>query len=972
MADEREPGQDGRDEAVDRDELGGREELVGGRDELVGGRDEREDRDGQGGRGGRDGLDWVRVRLRAAPAAALATGLLVLVTAFLAASLPRAVDRYEDTALHRAVQSAPVRDRGVSLMDSYSAGADTADAGPSPDRMELVEDEFQKLVTPPMRLLNDQTVTGMRSSAEADVLNPEVPRTSSHLPGASLVSQTALDGHVRMLSGRLPNPAPASGATSIEGVVTERTAQVLHLRIGQVIHLSKSAPTPVSVRIVGIAAPRDPKGAYWNEDGDLLAPQVSVPPYPPGDEPKTYWHFTMLVDFSATSTIPRLGLSVDLYWHHPLDIASLAAHDVPALQRELASFDSGPASVALQTQTSSAVHVEGNVGTLLDGFSAERKAASPLVLIAAMGVGTTAAAVLLMAGGLAAERRRAEIALLRSRGGSLRGIARRLAGETAAATLPGGIAGTLLALLLLPTERWHLPVLLGGVATAVALLALPLRGAWSVRKPRAAEREDVAAARPSRRRLIVELTVAVLVVGAVVALRQRGTDNGGDPFLAAAPVLVAIAAALVLLRVYPVPLRILARPAGRLTGAVTHLGLARAGRTPATNQLPLLALLVALTVASFGGSVLAGIDHGRDRAATATVGADARIDAQNATSALAQQLPGQIRKVPGIGHVVTARVEDKGPNAQFPMPYSLVVVAPADYATLTREIGLPSFPASVFRGWHGRGPLPAVLSPKLAKALGNDTTQISPDVGAITIRRAATLTTTPAAPGDNFVIVASDQLATAHPELAGYRQYLGPTTLLAMAAPGKHIDTAALHAAARHSTTLVAVLTRDEQRAAMSDTALQHGARTIYLWAVAAGAAYSALALLLSLLQAAPQRATLLARLRTMGMTRRQSRRLVLLEMLPQALLAAIGGVLVGLAVIPLLGPGVNLRALTFGTGPQALAPVDFGLGLHADPWSLALPSVGLLVLACVVLMVQVWVSGRRRESQELRAGDRA
>jgi putative ABC transport system permease protein len=93
--------------------------------------------------------------------------------------------------------------------------------------------------------------------------------------------------------------------------------------------------------------------------------------------------------------------------------------------------------------------------------------------------------------------------------------------------------------------------------------------------------------------------------------------------------------------------------------------------------------------------------------------------------------------------------------------------------------------------------------------------------------------------------------------------------------------------------------------------------------------------------------------------------------MLPQSLLAAAGGVLVGMAVIPLLRPGVDLRALTFGTGSRSVVPADFGLGLRADAWSLVLPSVGLLILACAVLLIQVWVGGRRRESTELRVGDR-
>jgi len=284
----------------------------------------------------------------------------------------------------------------------------------------------------------------------------------------------------------------------------------------------------------------------------------------------------------------------------------------------------------------------------------------------------------------------------------------------------------------------------------------------------------------------------------------------------------------------------------------------------------------------------------------------------------------------------------------------------------------PAFPAAALDGpGTGSGPLPAVLSPRLASVLGHGTTTIESAVGSTSIRAAGVLSTTPAAPGTDFVIVSSRQLAARHADMASYDQYTAPTVLLAMNAPGKHIDGKALHAVAAKSTAYVTVLLRSEQRAALNDTTLQHGARRLYLAAVAAGAAYSALAMLLSLLQAAPGRATLLARLRTMGMTRRQARRLVLLEMLPQVLLAAGGGVLVGLAVIPLLGPGVDLRALTFGSGRQDLVPVDFGLGLRADPWSLALPSAGLLVLAFAVLLAQVWLSGRRRESTELRVGDR-
>lgn len=72
------------------------------------------------------------------------------------------------------------------------------------------------------------------------------------------------------------------------------------------------------------------------------------------------------------------------------------------------------------------------VVTRLSGRVAAR---GPLVAVAAFGTGTVAAVVLCMAVGLAAERRRAELTLLRARGGSLRGLAGAVA-LVAALALP--------------------------------------------------------------------------------------------------------------------------------------------------------------------------------------------------------------------------------------------------------------------------------------------------------------------------------------------------------------------------------------------------------------------------------------------------------------------------------------------------------------------------------------------------------
>ncbi|MFD5101694.1 FtsX-like permease family protein, partial [Streptomyces albidochromogenes] len=161
---------------------------------------------------------------------------------------------------------------------------------------------------------------------------------------------------------------------------------------------------------------------------------------------------------------------------------------------------------------------------------------------------------------------------------------------------------------------------------------------------------------------------------------------------------------------------------------------------------------------------------------------------------------------------------------------------------------------------------------------------------------------------------------------------------------------------------------RSKERAALADTPVQAGAGRLYTAAVAAGAGYAVLAVLLSLLQSVPARRALLARLRTMGLTRAQGRRLLVLESLPQALLAACGGALVGWAAIGLVGPGLDLAELAM-TAPQRLDAVE-AVRLRTDPWSLLLPAGAVVLIAVGVATVQAWWVTRLRTTTELRAGD--
>ncbi|MFD5799517.1 FtsX-like permease family protein, partial [Streptomyces diastatochromogenes] len=187
-----------------------------------------------------------------------------------------------------------------------------------------------------------------------------------------------------------------------------------------------------------------------------------------------------------------------------------------------------------------------------------------------------------------------------------------------------------------------------------------------------------------------------------------------------------------------------------------------------------------------------------------------------------------------------------------------------------------------------------------------------------------------------------------------------PTTLLLT---GAHLDAEALRRAAPAPVT---VQTLAEVRSRYADSPLQTGAGHVYTAAVAAGAGFAVLALLLALLRAAPERAALLARLRTMGLTRAQGRRLLVLESLPQALLAAAGGTLTGWTAIHLLSPGIDLTTIALTTSQTPAGKAT----LHPDSWSLTAPAITVVVLAVGVAGVQAWWTGRRGSVRELRAGE--
>ncbi|WP_151773263.1 FtsX-like permease family protein [Streptomyces abyssomicinicus] len=929
---------------------------------------------------------WVRTRLRAAPSAVWLPALLVALTSFLAAVFPLALDRHETSGLRHSLAQARGTETvlGVGVLSHRNQPQADREEALRPDVLRARLEALLAVPEAPFVTRRDQVSYGVTAQDSLPVGEEWIPRLSAAPPQITLVAPQDLAGHSTIAEGRLPRSTGTVTAAvrEVEAAVSRETAEKMNIDVGRTVAVPGPPDHgPLVVRITGVFTPTGPDNAYWSARPLLRTPALTRIPGP-GD-PNDYWHGALLLAPDAGPAILGTNAPVFSYWNLPPRLDGLRARQLPALRAEIASLESGPGL----NRVREAVPLSG-AGTELDTVLADhtrlRDAVAPLITVAAAGAGTVAAVVLLLTGGLAASRRRAELTLVRARGASLPALTGRLLAETAVAAVPAAALGLTAALLLVPGGRWAPAALAAGAVAVVASLALPLRAAAAHRTVRVhAPREDAVSARPSRRRTVAELTLLVLAAAAVEALRRRGVAGGSaaDPLTALAPVLIAVITALVVARLLPALLRLAARPAGRLRGLVGHLAMARAGRASGPAVLPLLALLVSLATAAFGGSVLAGVEQARQDSALREVGADARVETVD-------PLPGPVadalRDLPGVRGSTSAAVFYKSDTEDGRRSLPVAAVDPGPYAALAARSGLGAFPAAALEADRGSGGgadsggdsggagsdgagsgagsdgagsdgpvLPAVASPSVADLLGDGpaTLRLTQEA-TVTVRVVAVRELTPAVAGSHFLLVDRSALPA---------KAARPNLLLLS---GDRPDGDRIREVAGEAAT---VLVRTERLALHVDSPLQSGAERFWTAAVLISALYAALALVLTQLRAAPERAALLARLRTMGLTRRQGRGLLVLESLPQALPAALGGVLAGWATVRLLAPGVDLTAVALrasGTMPRGTAR------LTPDLPALLLPMAAVLLLTVGVAAVQAWWTGRRGSVAELRVGD--
>jgi putative ABC transport system permease protein len=474
-----------------------------------------------------------------------------------------------------------------------------------------------------------------------------------------------------------------------------------------------------------------------------------------------------------------------------------------------------------------------------------------------------------------------------------------------------------------------------------------------------AGRADLAIPRRSVRRLVAEATVLIAIIGAVAALRLRGaaTASGPDPYVSSAPVLVAVAAGLIAARVYPWPLRVLARLTAPRRSPVSFLGITRAARTRPAALLPALALVVALAVVALGGTLRAAVTRGQVAASWQQTGADAVIRTKGSQQVVFPAAQRAIAAVPGVTHSeavyavtpgdpLAANLLEGSGNA---ISTGVLVVDPARYAALVAATPFAAFPGHLLASTGPAGAVPVIATPKIAAAIRRGDHQLGFAGSLLTIRLAGTTTATPALPGGGpFVILPSWVV----PRLKG-----GAAPNIELVT-GPRLNSGDLRKALRRTLPDSEVAFRQAALAAVAGSPLVRSTDRAFDLCVVAAVAVSIAAILLGLLLSGRDRTRVAAWLAALGMTRRQARRLAMLDALPLALIAVVGAALAGLVLGPIIAPALNLSAFT---GSGAAVPV------RPDVLALVVPAAGAVILVSVITAAQSALTRRRTRTGVLR-----
>ncbi|WP_159011639.1 hypothetical protein [Streptomyces sp. NRRL F-5123] len=921
--------------------------------------------------------------------------LVVALLALVTAAGPTLLDRWAGDALRS--RFAVARQNDGEIKHSLSLMPDASVPVPDPSGSTLASDlratgaELLAAAKPPLdaMLVHDSTrveVPPLHAVTAAGALQLGLLYADDAPPASSYTQGTPPGRPTRT------SPIPVAFSTAAR--------DALHLSTGQRLHLSRDIGTNDTDAVVsGFFTP--PTGAaapIWHDE-TLLARPTRV---------EGLWRGQAVIDATAVEALQQLtrgrGDPFTVVWRDSIRMTPQQATRTATpegLRKLRDAADSFAAAVAdvycpdahdymgdqcgLGRHYTSELTTDDAVPDVLEPFARARDQARTLESFALAGLIAVGLATVVVTARLAVHRRERAQALQRARGASATDLALVRLVQTAPAALLGGALGVGAAVRATPAGGAGLGSLLPAfVVAAVAWLTLPLLTLAAARDHGGRESRP-----PALRRLAVEVMVLLLAVAGVAMLRLHGAGAGGlDLQLAIVPALLGAAAVVLLVRLYPLPLRLVSRAARGRRGTVPLIAFSRAARDAPGHALALLVLVMTLSTAVFGGLVSRTVAEGSRTAAVWTSGADAVVigagrdgtvdreltDVQGVRKAtVVRSLLNQLTSVTDGARYSTTRVA--GVDADV-----LAAQAPDSAAARALEAaglaGRPE-PAPV----KGHYILPALATSDFAGGAIGDTYTTTLRRNTVSVRVVGRL------PDAARRDPALGPLLSVDQQDAGRGEEDGSPTSVATDSPLLLVDSAELRMLDESEYDTAAVLLygphlngdalratgprvagpsgqvriKADELSLAADDGLLRGVRRTYATATALAVLLALVALVLELLLSAGDRGRTASRLRTLGLPTRGIAALDLLELLPMALAAVAGGVALGLLLPGILGPALTLREFTGGPAAPAL---------HTDYALTAGLGVGLAALVAAAVAVETWAGRRRGLGAVLRLGD--
>ncbi|QAY73238.1 hypothetical protein ET445_07640 [Agromyces protaetiae] len=926
------------------------------------------------------GLSSFALRTRAfadAPVASLLVALLVAVAAFLAVVAPRVVEALHTEALRtRLDTTSPIETDLVATsggQPQLGPPVTTTTLDPRIDAVFGAQEEHLRAIRDalpePLRRATDDPLAIVR----ADPLVADVPDSppSSPIYRVQLTADPRQGEHFTLRDGAWPVPLPAppmpeapdpndpstwSGfqqaepiAAPLEIALAADVADAMDWSIGESRLVSLTNGT-LEVRLTGTLDAVDAADRMWKHQPTAL--QASV--LDDGLGPIRYWG-QAFVDPGSWAALAPQPIPIELRAWLPIDVDAVRAADSAALVEQIGEVEStfyplddsesGYGTSFGRWMTVGSVSFSSGLATILDEQAAESAAVDAVLATVASGPIGVMVAVLVLGSRVVFERRRGGLELAEARGAGGGWLTSSLLGEGLAIGLPAGLAGGAVAVALTADEQTS-----GGwlVAAVFALTpAVLLTASVSRLSPLRRSRTDLGA-NAGRFRWVWESLVVIVAAASVALLVGRGPTAaaGVDVLLAAVPLLLALVGCIVVLRVYPLPLRALTRAAERGRGLVAFLGAARALRDPSAGLLPVLAVVVGVTVAVFSSVALATVHDGAIAAAETEIGADASLASAPLTR---DQLAG-LASVPGVEAIgpvystapTTVEIDGQRRTA------TLIVVDVAEMREVQAgRTGVPDLPDVLAREASEGAPVPVVVSDSVAESIagGGEVAMNGSPIDVVGTFPGAS----PFAPRTNWILI---DLANARP----FADVLVPRQALVRFTPGADTGAAAaeLLRIARGSfgvwkSVVPELRTPADAASELLDRPNARGLAAGLMIAISLTTGLATLALVLALVVGRPARARLLPLLAVLGLGRRGERALVAWELAPIVAVAVAVGVGLGVLMPYAVLPGIDLTGFTGGAVQPAIV-VDW-------PFVAAVAVGAILVAGAAVALAS---TGRR------------